>query len=127
MNFGGMGYTTEDFSLKEIRYVTVRTSSCLQRLVGGGREEGGVYICNLKELRVNELKYGIPLFEFNLEREELYLILQRERETEILPGPAAIVRLCVCLYYNPPGSSAHGISQARILEQVAISCSRESS
>ena len=75
-----MGYMTEDFSLKEIRYVTVRTSSCLQRLVGGGRGEGGVYICNLKELRVNELKYGIPLFEFNLEREELYSILQRERE-----------------------------------------------
>ena len=63
----------------------MRTSSCLQRLVGGGRGEGGIYICNLKELRVNELKYGILfffflLFEFNLEREELYSILQKERE-----------------------------------------------
>ena len=28
---------------------------------------------------------------------------------------------------NPPGSSAHGISQARILEWVAISFSRRSS
>ena len=80
MNFGGMGYTTEDYRLKEIRYVTVRTSSCLQRLVGGGRGEGGIYVCNLKELRVNEFKCGIPLFEFNLEREELYSMLQRERE-----------------------------------------------
>ena len=29
--------------------------------------------------------------------------------------------------YSPPGSSVHGISQARILEWVAISSSRESS
>ena len=27
--------------------------------------------------------------------------------------------------YSPPGFSVHGISQARILEQVAISCSRD--
>ena len=27
--------------------------------------------------------------------------------------------------YSPPGSSVHGISQARILEQVAISSSRD--
>ena len=26
--------------------------------------------------------------------------------------------------YSPPGSSVHGISQARILEWVAISCSK---
>ena len=32
------------------------------------------------------------------------------------------VRLC-----NPPGSSGHGIFQARIAKQVAISCSRASS
>ena len=30
-------------------------------------------------------------------------------------------------YIAPPGSSVHGISQARILEWVAISCSRGSS
>ena len=29
--------------------------------------------------------------------------------------------------YKPPDSSAHGIFQARILEQIAISCSRGSS
>ena len=38
---------------------------------------------------------------------------------------------CLTLYdplvYNPPGSSVHGILQARILEQVAISFSRGSS
>ena len=31
------------------------------------------------------------------------------------------------MHYSPPASSVHGISQARILEWVAISCSRGSS
>ena len=35
--------------------------------------------------------------------------------------------LCVPMDYSPPGSSVHGILQARILEWVAISCSRGSS
>ena len=35
--------------------------------------------------------------------------------------------LCDPLDYSPPGSSVHGILQARILEWVAISFSRESS
>ena len=35
--------------------------------------------------------------------------------------------LCNSRDYSPPGSSAHGISQARILEWVAISSSRGSS
>ena len=34
---------------------------------------------------------------------------------------------CYPMDYIPPGSSVHGISQARILEWVAISFSRESS
>ena len=34
---------------------------------------------------------------------------------------------CDPLYCSPPGSSVHGISQARILEQVTISCSMGSS
>ena len=33
--------------------------------------------------------------------------------------------LCDPLDYNPPGSSVHGISQARMLAWVAISFSRE--
>ena len=37
------------------------------------------------------------------------------------------VQLCDPLDCNPPGSSIHGIFQARILEQVAISSSRGSS
>ena len=36
------------------------------------------------------------------------------------------VQLCNFMHYSPPGSS-HGISQARILEWVAISCYRGSS
>ena len=35
--------------------------------------------------------------------------------------------LCNPMYWSPPGSSIHGISQARILEWVAISFSRGSS
>ena len=37
------------------------------------------------------------------------------------------VQLCDLMNFNPPGSSVHGISQARILEWVAISSSRVSS
>ena len=37
------------------------------------------------------------------------------------------VRLCDPVACNQPGSSVHGISQARILELVAISSSRGSS
>ena len=35
--------------------------------------------------------------------------------------------LCDPMYYSPPGSSVHGILQARILEQVAVPFSRRSS
>ena len=35
--------------------------------------------------------------------------------------------LCNPMDYSPPGSSVHGISQARIMVWVAISCSRGSS
>ena len=35
--------------------------------------------------------------------------------------------LCDLMNYSPPGSSVHGILQARILEWVAISSSRKSS
>ena len=44
-----------------------------------------------------------------------------------------VAQLCLCptpckpLYYSPPGSSVHGIPQARILEWIAISSSRGSS
>ena len=37
------------------------------------------------------------------------------------------IRLCDPMDYSPPGSSFHGILQARILERVAISSSRGSS
>ena len=46
--------------------------------------------------------------------------------------PKVQVDLCACVLsnsmdYSLPGSSVHGISQARILERVSISSSRESS
>ena len=39
----------------------------------------------------------------------------------------SFLTLCNTRYYSPPGSSVRGISQARILERVAISSSRGSS
>ena len=41
--------------------------------------------------------------------------------------PLLCLTLCDPMDYSPPGSSDHGISQARILEWVAISSSRGSS
>ena len=40
---------------------------------------------------------------------------------------ASCLTLCNTVDCSPPGSSVHGISQARVLEWVAISCSRGSS
>ena len=44
---------------------------------------------------------------------------------------ALVTQLCLTLFnpmhYSPPGSSVHGILQARILEWIAIPCSRLSS
>ena len=54
-----------------------------------------------------------------------------------MPWVVFLLCVCVCVQscptlcdpmdYSPPGSSVHGISQARILERVAISFSRGSS
>ena len=41
--------------------------------------------------------------------------------------PQSFPTLCDPMDYSPPGSSVHGISQARILEWVAMPFSRESS
>ena len=43
-----------------------------------------------------------------------------------LHSACSAVQLCVPMNCSPPGSSVHGISQARILEWVAISSSRGS-
>ena len=34
--------------------------------------------------------------------------------------PSSVLSLCDCMDYRPPGSSVHGILQARVLEWVAI-------
>ena len=43
----------------------------------------------------------------------------------VCSSPRSRPTLCDPLDCSPPGSSVHGISQARILERVAISCSRD--
>ena len=55
-----------------------------------------------------------------------------EAEAEIACAHACLVaqlcpNFCDRMDYNPPGSSVHGIFQARILEQFAISYSKGSS
>ena len=58
----------------------------------------------------------IPLAVFNTESVIVVVLVTKS-------GPT----LCDVLDYRPPGSSVHGIFQARILEQAAISFSRGSS
>ena len=55
------------------------------------------------------------------------LKLERERERVIVFIAQLCLTLCDPVDYNPPGSSVHGILQARVLECVAISSSRGSS
>ena len=55
---------------------------------------------------------------------------RKESDTAESTGFVAVVTqlgptLCDPTDYSPPGSSVHGISQARILEWVAISSSRD--
>ena len=54
----------------------------------------------------------------------LFSYFQGESESEVTQSCPT---LCDPVDYNPPGSSVHGILQARILEWVAISFSRGSS
>ena len=53
------------------------------------------------------------------------LFLITESESSVTPLTFSI--LCDLMDYSPPGSSDHGILQARVLEWVAIPFSRESS
>ena len=70
--------------------------------------------------------YSSPLFTFYLD----YLVLLLNSEFFIYSNHCCylIARPCLTLLwrldYSPSGSFVHGISQARILEQVAISFSR---
>ena len=56
-----------------------------------------------------------------------HLLLRRKAMTHVGEVAQPCLTLCDPMDYSPPGSSVHGISQARILEWVAISFSRRSS
>ena len=47
------------------------------------------------------------------------------QESIVVQSPSRVRLFCDPLDYSPPGSSVYGISQARILEWVAISFSSE--
>ena len=50
-----------------------------------------------------------------------------EPQVRLMLSGSVCPTACNLMGYNPPGSSVHGISQARILEWVAISSCRGSS
>ena len=62
-------------------------------------------------------------------REDLLQSLPRRQETKESESEVALScpTLCDRVDWGPPGSSIHGVSQARILECVTISSSRGSS
>ena len=57
----------------------------------------------------------------------VYLVLVLETVLKGCVRAQSYLTLCNPLDWSPPGSSVHGILQARILEWVAISCSGGSS
>ena len=65
-------------------------------------------------------KYNIHTSLYTLKEKGLQYL--RERLRLCMPS-----HVCDPINYSPPGSSVHGIFQARILEWVAISSSREAS
>ena len=48
----------------------------------------------------------------------------QQSESAMCPHAQSCLILCNLMDYSPAGSSIHGISQARLLEWAAISCSR---
>ena len=56
-----------------------------------------------------------------------FLSLLSSSEGCVCSAAQSCLTLCDPMDYNPPGSSVHGIFQARMLEWVAVSFSRESS
>ena len=66
------------------------------------------------------LKSKDPIFFFSLIR----VLVGQNKNYHI---PVCVCALCNPMDCSPPGSSVHGILQARILEWVAISSSRGSS
>ena len=83
------------------------------------------------EHRENSQKWWEETPEFNSQR--FLLRVQTSDKARALRAQGLLllsfgrVRLCDPMDHSPPGSSVHGISQARILEWVAISSSRGSS
>ena len=76
--------------------------------------------------RTSEFRFSEPLIFLN--RPPLLSLRNTSRNWWLCCAcPQSCLILCDSMDYNPPGSSVHRISQARILEWVAISSSRGSS
>ena len=74
---------------------------------------------------INNLRYADDITLMAEREEELKILLMKvKRESEVVQSCPT---LCYPMDCGLPGSSVHGISQARILAWVAISSSRGSS
>ena len=78
-----------------------------------------IYICHLCSERTKQLNIYLGLYS-----QCLADCLQPRRACSVTQS---CLTLCDPMDYSPPGSFVHGISQAKILEWVAISYSRRSS
>ena len=57
----------------------------------------------------------------------MYIYMPVFIQVKVKVKSLSLVRLCDPMDYSPPGSSIHGVSQAEVLEWVAISFSKGSS
>ena len=65
--------------------------------------------------------------KFQKVKHSIYIVLTTIYLVLLLLSSQSCPTICDPMDYSPPDSSVHGISQERILEWVAISCSRGSS
>ena len=110
-----------------------KCSSLPQQLQGPRFDDAGLFLWSMScrcafHIPLWEIVKWIPLIEqwiFKITR--ILRVLKFHITTEYCLVAKLYSTLCNPMDCSPPGSSVHGISQARILEWVAISFSRRSS
>ena len=116
-------FTPKPSHLDYCNYIGLKIKSCESNFILIFQEyfDYILFVCDLKKFF-----YFIYLFIWLL-----WVLVAAHRIFLVSVCMYSDAQLCLTLYdpmeYSPPGSSVHGISQARILERVAISFSRGSS
>ena len=88
----------------------------LGQTLGDGVGQGGLACCSLWRREESDTTGSLS----NNNKTNYYLLV------DVCAVIQSCLTLCNPMDCSPPGSSVHGISQARILEQVAVSSSRGS-